>query len=70
MNLFERIRAWIDGVGTYRIMVDHTNGRPAFIVEVRGLLCWHTVKVFDSVDVEYARNCAYELLDMLNEEID
>ena len=38
---------------------------PAYIVEVQGLLSWHTVKVFVSDDTEYAKNCATELLEML-----
>lgn len=42
---------------------------PAYIVEVQGLLSWHTVKVFISDDTEYAKNCATELLEMLEEEI-
>lgn len=48
----------------------HTiNDEPIFVVEVRGLLFWHVVKSFESDDAVYARNCAEELLDTLNEEI-
>lgn len=54
----------------YRMITLHTiNNEPIFVVEVRGLLFWHVVKSFESDDAVYARNCAEELLDTLNEEI-
>lgn len=54
----------------YRMITLRTiNDEPIFVVEVRGLLFWHVVKSFESDDAVYARNCAEELLDTLNEEI-
>lgn len=71
MKILNLFRNWIAKIGTYRIISDYISYEyPAFIVEVRGLLKWHTVKVCVSDDVDYARNCAHELLDMLEEEID
>lgn len=71
MNIFDHIRTWINKVGTYRITSDLVScNQPMFIIEVRGLFQWHTVKVFTSNDIDYARNCAYELLDKLEEKID
>jgi len=71
MNIFDNIHEWLDKVGTYRMIVDTMSYQhTAFIVEVRGLLKWHVVKIFISDDAEYARNCAQELLEMLEEEIE
>lgn len=70
MKILDNIRKWLNNVGGYRMTTDKTSYKyPAYIVEVQGLLSWHTVKVFVSDDTEYAKNCATELLEMLEEEI-
>lgn len=70
MKILDNIRKWLNNVGDYRMTTDKTSYKyPAYIVEVQGLLSWHTVKVFISDDTEYAKNCATELLEMLEEEI-
>lgn len=70
MNLFDYIHSQLDKVGAYRITTDTVSyNHPAYIVEVRGLVKWHTVKVFVSDDAEYTKNCAEELLEMLEEKI-
>lgn len=40
-----------------------------FIVQVKFLFFWINVKEFIDEDIEYAQNCAEELLDKLVEEI-
>lgn len=71
MNIFDLIKKRIAKIGTYRIINDCvTYDKTAFIVQVNGLMGWHNVKTFVSDDVHYARLCAEELLDMLNEEIE
>ncbi len=71
MNLFDFIRKRDQKIGTYRMITTYTpNGNKMFIVEVCGIISWHTIKVFVSNDADYARNCAQELLDTLNEKID
>lgn len=70
MKIFKKIRKWLDNIGGYRMTTDTSTYKyPAYIVEVQGLLSWHTVKTFISDDDVYAKNCATELLEMLEEEI-
>lgn len=70
MSIINKIREWINNIGGYRMTTDKsTYSHPAFIVEVQGLFSWHTVKTFVSDDAVYARNCATELLELLEEEI-
>ncbi|MBD5357349.1 MAG: hypothetical protein HDR88_10150 [Bacteroides sp.] len=70
MRIFKRINKWLNNIGGYRITTDTlTYKYPAFIVEVQGIISWHTVKTFVSDDTEYAEMCANELLDMLKADI-
>lgn len=71
MKIINKIRRWLDNVGSYRMTTDtSTYQHPAFIVEVQGLFSWHIVKTFISDDAVYAKNCAMELLEMLEDEIE
>ncbi len=68
--MLRKINKWFGKVGTYRIITDRISYKnPAFIVEVRGLLWWHIVKVFTDEDERYAHLCATELLENLQETI-
>lgn len=70
MKIFNKIRKWLDNIGGFRMTTDvSTYKYPAYIVEVQGLLSWYTVKTFISDDSVYAKNCATELLELLEEEI-
>lgn len=77
MNIFDLIKKRLQKVGTYRVITDlyvcprsRQKILNAYLVQVLGFTHWHTVKVFKSDDEEYARNCAYELLEMLEEDIE
>lgn len=54
---------------------DHCNGKnekyvlPNYEVQVKFAGIWVTVKPFYDEDEDYAKNCANELLDKLNEKI-
>lgn len=71
MKILNNIRKWLNNVGGYRMITDTTTYQyPAFIVEVQGIISWHIVKTFVSDDTVYAKNCAVELLEMLEDEIE
>lgn len=71
MKLFEKIEDFFSKVGTYRVVTDpYSYHHPAFIVQVRGLFWWHNVKILISDDMEYAKICAYELLEILEDNIE
>lgn len=71
MKIYKKIVDFFTQVGTYRIVTNPGKGKhTAFIVQVRGLLWWHKVKTFASDDAEYAKICAYELLETLEEDIE
>ena len=42
---------------------------PKYKVQVKVLFVWVTVKSFVDMDTDYAKNCANELQDKLNEKI-
>lgn len=44
-------------------------GRPFYYIMVKGTFCWHIVKEFRDEDVEYARRCAEDVLEILEQEI-
>lgn len=52
----------------YRLIARHTDHGNEYFVQVKGLI-WHTVKVFNSDDDQYAYNCAEELFEMLIDDI-
>lgn len=71
MKIYNKIIDFFSKVGTYRVVTDsHSYKYPAFIVQVRGVLWWHNVKTFISDDTEYAKICAYELLEVLEDNIE
>lgn len=53
----------------YRLTARHTDHGNEYFVQVKDLI-WHTVKVFNSDDDQYAYNCAEELFEMLIDDIE
>lgn len=56
--------SWVDKYGCEDLYVI-----PKYKIQVKVLFVWVTVKSFVDMDTEYAKNCAEELQDKLNEKI-